>query len=33
MIAVETEWEVEYTPGIGIKDWRFDYLNGSVVPA
>lgn len=33
MIAVETEWEIEHTLGIGIMNWRYDYLNGSVVPA
>lgn len=33
MIAVETEWEIEHTLGIGIKNWQYDYLNGSVVPA
>ncbi len=33
MIAVETEWEIEHTLGIGIRDWQFDYLNGSVIPA
>lgn len=32
-IAVRTEWEIEHTLGIGIKNWRYDYLNGSVLPA
>lgn len=32
-IAVKTEWEIEHTLGIGIKNWRYDYLNGSVLPA
>lgn len=32
IIAVVTEWEIEHTLGIGIKNWRYDYLNGSVVP-
>lgn len=32
MIGIAAFWEIEHTLGVGIKDWRFDYLNGSVVP-
>ena len=24
------DWEIEHRLGIGIKDWRFEYFNGSV---
>lgn len=32
MIGIAAFWDIEHTLGVGIKDWRFDYLNGSVVP-
>lgn len=31
MVAVKAEWEVEHLLGIGIRNWEFDKLNGSVI--